>query len=254
MHFFAVCCCMCVSFSFFFFFLMIRRPPRSTLFPYTTLFRSVVPMWQTDRFCYADGDTLRGKLLIANYGGNSLEGKTLEWKLQTEDKQVDSDAISISGKNVIPAGEGLLNVGNMAGCVLHVEKPTACILSLHISNTEYANSYQVWIYPDYQTTAKDIIITHEMTNEIARKLENGAKVLWMPLAKDSDEQTRSDSAAQAMIPSGLVTTDYWNYRMFKTICDNNKKTVSPGTLGILTDPHHPIFETFPTEYHTNWQW
>src|SRR5436190_14793428 len=28
------------SFFFFFFFLMIRRPPRSTLFPYTTLFRS----------------------------------------------------------------------------------------------------------------------------------------------------------------------------------------------------------------------
>src|SRR5258707_10626880 len=27
---------------FFFFFLMIRRPPRSTLFPYTTLFRSLV--------------------------------------------------------------------------------------------------------------------------------------------------------------------------------------------------------------------
>src|SRR2546430_15766218 len=29
-----------------FFFLMIRRPPRSTLFPYTTLFRSpVTPFW-----------------------------------------------------------------------------------------------------------------------------------------------------------------------------------------------------------------
>src|SRR3712207_7175819 len=28
------------SFRFIFFFLMIRRPPRSTLFPYTTLFRS----------------------------------------------------------------------------------------------------------------------------------------------------------------------------------------------------------------------
>src|SRR6202012_6297216 len=27
----------------FFFFLMIRRPPRSTLFPYTTLFRSPCP-------------------------------------------------------------------------------------------------------------------------------------------------------------------------------------------------------------------
>src|SRR3712207_7553695 len=30
--------------SIFFFFLMIRRPPRSTLFPYTTLFRSS-PSW-----------------------------------------------------------------------------------------------------------------------------------------------------------------------------------------------------------------
>src|SRR2546429_6730946 len=30
-------------FDLFFFFLMIRRPPRSTLFPYTTLFRSGAP-------------------------------------------------------------------------------------------------------------------------------------------------------------------------------------------------------------------
>src|SRR3982750_5017070 len=30
------------SLSIFFFFLMIRRPPRSTLFPYTTLFRSLL--------------------------------------------------------------------------------------------------------------------------------------------------------------------------------------------------------------------
>src|SRR2546426_5863952 len=33
---------MCVISAFYFFFLMIRRPPRSTLFPYTTLFRSHV--------------------------------------------------------------------------------------------------------------------------------------------------------------------------------------------------------------------
>src|SRR5260370_34978978 len=30
----------CIHLFIFFFFLMIRRPPRSTLFPYTTLFRS----------------------------------------------------------------------------------------------------------------------------------------------------------------------------------------------------------------------
>src|ERR1035438_10721429 len=36
----------------FFFFLMIRRPPRSTLFPYTTLFRSIMrPALETKGAC-----------------------------------------------------------------------------------------------------------------------------------------------------------------------------------------------------------
>src|SRR5258708_16340126 len=38
----------------FFFFLMIRRPPRSTLFPYTTLFRSQKPHcspWHSAKAC-----------------------------------------------------------------------------------------------------------------------------------------------------------------------------------------------------------
>src|SRR5438477_4258143 len=33
---------------YFFFFLMIRRPPRSTLFPYTTLFRSLAPVTEDE--------------------------------------------------------------------------------------------------------------------------------------------------------------------------------------------------------------
>src|SRR5260370_34399675 len=36
----SMCAVSLSSLAYFFFFLMIRRPPRSTLFPYTTLFRS----------------------------------------------------------------------------------------------------------------------------------------------------------------------------------------------------------------------
>lgn len=61
-----------------------------------------------------------------------------------------------------------------------------------------------------------------------------------------------DSAANTV--GGLFTTDYWNYRMFKTISESNHRPVSPGTLGILTYPHHPLFADFPTDEHTNWQW
>src|SRR2546422_9758299 len=49
----------------FFFFLMIRRPPRSTLFPYTTLFRSVqgvADLEGRDVELHAVGDVLRHHL------------------------------------------------------------------------------------------------------------------------------------------------------------------------------------------------
>src|SRR3712207_8270453 len=47
-----------------FFFLMIRRPPRSTLFPYTTLFRSAVEEGHAG-----------GRLLVADVGvGDLREG------------------------------------------------------------------------------------------------------------------------------------------------------------------------------------
>src|SRR2546430_13105093 len=41
----------------FFFFLMIRRPPRSTLFPYTTLFRSRLPALAATMQAIAVGGT-----------------------------------------------------------------------------------------------------------------------------------------------------------------------------------------------------
>src|SRR5947199_10310175 len=52
-----MCCAVCIlvhsllglysASCFLFFFLLIRRPPRSTLFPYTTLFRSACPLPRT---------------------------------------------------------------------------------------------------------------------------------------------------------------------------------------------------------------
>src|SRR5260370_30927292 len=42
-------------YCFFFFFLMIRRPPRSTLFPYTTLFRSHTRLGALPAYCTGAG-------------------------------------------------------------------------------------------------------------------------------------------------------------------------------------------------------
>src|SRR2546423_7490392 len=57
---------------------MIRRPPRSTLFPYTTLFRSVLRLQQFDPAVWSGGDRrgvqhrVRRRLVLR--GGGVLRG------------------------------------------------------------------------------------------------------------------------------------------------------------------------------------
>src|SRR5256885_12246654 len=54
-----------------FFFLMIRRPPRSTLFPYTTLFRSPPPRPGGDRFSGADDHRWARRLALGERDGRA---------------------------------------------------------------------------------------------------------------------------------------------------------------------------------------
>src|SRR5256885_11665697 len=60
--------------NFFFFFLMIRRPPRSTLFPYTTLFRSYP---REDMIVHQVHFAKRGSH-FADFGDNRSEEHTSE--------------------------------------------------------------------------------------------------------------------------------------------------------------------------------
>src|ERR1043165_5247097 len=67
------------SVFFFVFFLMIRRPPRSTLFPYTTLFRSL-PGWSS----FAGGGNnraaaCRDPLLLCSGSGSSAPASAALW-------------------------------------------------------------------------------------------------------------------------------------------------------------------------------
>src|SRR3712207_8894510 len=83
----------------FFFFLMIRRPPRSTLFPYTTLFRSAAgeefrdagdPLAVEELAALtlpdpivADGGATAHALLVDGYGNISLRSEEHTSELQS---------------------------------------------------------------------------------------------------------------------------------------------------------------------------
>lgn len=190
----------------------------------------VVPLLEMKKFCFEDGEKIQAKVKVANYGGTSLYGKKLMWKI--------GDAEGVM--NIFTYDEGLIDVGILDE-EISADKPAKLNVSLNIEGTETRNSYELWVYPKKALEKKGIIIARDLNQEVVKVLEKGGKVLWMP-----------DSLPYTV--GGLFQTDYWNYRMFKTICENNKKKVSPGTLGILTNPEHPIFKGFPTEMHTNWQW
>lgn len=258
----------------------------------------VVPLLVTDRFCYDENEMMNAKVQIANYGGESLKGKKLLWKLDyASDENSADDAAPNAGANIdrfnqpsplaqgeIPITtdeEGLIDIGEIHhkmkvmadgfndgnGTCLDVKIPSRkVILTLDIDYGRYdarrhRNTYDLWIYTTEKNLdiyKKGVVITSDLTDEVAKKLEKGAKVLWMPTTSknfvaSADTISQAGNATPYTV-GGLFQTDYWNYRMFKTICENNKKTVSPGTLGILTNPKHPIFCDFHTEMHTNWQW
>ena len=199
----------------------------------------VVPLLTTAKFCWTGGESFAGTVEIANYGETSLNEKSISWELKNGKKSLGK------GKMAIPSGLGLLTAGTIRLTLPDVEQAYKAELLLKVSGTSYQNSYPLWIYPaKKQLKAGNVVVARQLTDDVLNALKQGGKVLLMPLEEDCKEVT----------VGGLFQTDYWNYRMFKSICDRIKKPASPGTLGILTNPEHPVFDDFPTEYHTNWQW
>ena len=202
----------------------------------------VVPLLVADRYCFTIEDGIHAWIQVANYSGESLNGKTLRWELS-------GMSVISSGEMKLPSTEGLFTAGEIKIDLSSLDKPTQLQLSLCIDDTEfygvpYHNTYDLWAYPAWTDLSKlesKLMVTNELDERAVAQLEKGKSVLLMPEASE-------------LTVGGLFQTDYWNYRMFKTISENNKKTVSPGTLGILCDPEHPIFRSFPTQMHTNWQW
>ena len=202
----------------------------------------VVPLFCTEKFCWTNDEALTGEVEIANYSESDLNGKQLSWVLTDSKQQVlDKGVLPLQVKQ----GE-LAKVGTLKPAIASVRKAEKVTLALSIDGTPYRNDYSLWIYPaaDKEVVpSEDICVTDDLDAHL-KYLTEGGKVLWFPSKDKHKDQT----------VGGLFQTDYWNYRMFRTICENLDRPVSPGTLGILTDPGHPALADFPTEFHTNWQW
>ena len=197
-----------------------------------------VPLAEFEKYCWTSEEVFLSRVKAANFSRKDME--KADWALSL----ADGTPVS-SGSLDCPSGEGLLDLGEISYGLSGIKDPARLTLAVEVrtkGGSPVRNEWPVWVYPAGPSPDHSgITVSRRLGKTELEVLGNGGKVLLMP----------SDTANSV---GGLFQTDYWNYRMFKRICENNGKPVSPGTMGLLTDPGHPLFKEFPTEEHTDWQW
>jgi hypothetical protein len=200
----------------------------------------VVPLAEFSTYCWSNNQNLKSDFLISNYSAKDISAK--EFKVELVDEK-DSLLYEKSTMVSVPQGK-LLKVDDISFPLNIIKHPQEIKLTLSIDN--YHNSYKFWVYPqvDKVVVPLNIKLTNVLDESVKAVLNKGGKVLLVPSHKDILD----------MSVGGLFTPDYWNYAMFKSISEANKREVSPGTLSLLMNPKHPLFKDFPTESYSNWQW
>lgn len=202
----------------------------------------VVILLEMPKYCWTNDENFQAEIVVANYSNKTINSE-LYWEIRKQDGSIVSEGSFPDLK--IENGD-LFSVGEVQQRLLTISQAEKLNINLSIPNTEYSNTYPVWVYPAATKLEipEDITIAERLTPQVISKLQNGGKVLLFPRTED----------VQGKSFAGHFPPEFWNYGMFKGISENVNKPVSPGTLGILTNPGHPLFDSFPTDFHTNWQW
>lgn len=109
--------------------------------------------------------------------------------------------------------------------------------TLEVMMDDVKNDWSFWVYPQNlpKISTPEITIAETLNPEVKQALDSGKTVLLLP--------------KQEQLKGKLVQcfgTFYW------TAFDFHGGETS--ACGLLTDPTHPVFKHFPTDFHGNWQW
>jgi len=202
----------------------------------------IVLLFSSNKFIYTNNEQIAGNIMLYNFSDSKVSNQTISWSLvNSEKKKIANGSIPID----VPQGclSNAVKIEIPLGSISKAEKVE---LKLSLSDTEICNNYSFWVYPANTVLkqSNNISVTKSVNKDLFERLSKGESILLFPKSNKLDSLT----------VGGMFPTDYWNYRMFKSVSEYIKKPVSPGTMGILTNPNHPLFKNFPTDFHSNWQW
>lgn len=195
---------------------------------------STVPLARMSKRTWTQDETFMADVEVAHFGPHPLKNVTVAWSIVGED-----EGKAASGEfppRDIPVGNGI-KIGKVSVDLAGFTAARKYRLVVGLDGTPFENDWGIWVFPDRIETAvpEGILLTRELGDEAVARLKAGGKVL---IVLDA-------SAVKTKVQIGFSSI-FWN-----TSWTRNQP---PHTLGILCDPAHPVFETFPTEYHSDWQW
>ena len=200
------------------------RPER-----FQSFFRDRLPLVQMEKYTYCADEVLKADILAANFGKKDVCERPVY--------ELRGSGIAVEG--TLPEADCRMGELTHAGTLeipLNMVKKAAR-LDLTVRIGEMSNTYPVWVYPAENPVCPESVYETERLDSRAKEvLEAGGRVYLTPPSRE--ENLPHSIRAQ-------FTTDFWSVGNF---------AAQEGGMGQLIDEKHPLFEEFPTEFHTNWQW
>jgi hypothetical protein len=184
-----------------------------------------------NRMVYRNTDTLHADIVVTHFGQALLQQARPQWRIKNNRGEVIANGV-LPAKD-IPLGENI-ELGKIQVPLSGINEATA--LQLEVSLDSISNNWPLWVYPAVSPDTAGIYICDTLDVLAQQKLEAGGRVLLLAAGKVQ----QGKEVIQSFTPV------FWNTSWFKMR--------PPHTLGFVCDPEHPVFNAFPTEDHSNYQW
>ncbi len=186
-----------------------------------------------DSYTVKSGESFTADLTLSHYGSVDLPAGTLTATLLSGEKTIALATLSVDHA----IENGVLHAGQITLALPSVDRPEKLTLLVQYADSAIRNRYTLWIYPEitceasYVSTAADALA-----------------------ATDDHVLFLAPAASNPYSIEGTYSADFWCYHMFASISDWMKKDRPIGTMGLLIEDKHPIFDSFPTETYSTPQW
>lgn len=202
----------------------------------------IVPLARLPKFTYQATETLEAVVELSQFSNKELKGVTPYWTLAEQGQE--PYAAGEFPMRDLPVG-GNIELGVITVPLHQVTKATKMTLTVSIPGTEAQNHWDIWVYPtpvlgmvkyDKKQCPVDVYVTDSLDDKALKTLKKGGNVLICAAGK----VTYGKEVVQQFTPV------FWNTSWFKMR--------PPHTTGIFVENTHPIFDLFPTDYHSDMQW